>query len=168
MNLLEKAKQEDINNLCPYAQRLFKELKPILGNIDPMKISEESKIEISPIKKDWLLHISIEPKDRNVPGLHIEASKSEFILTYAGGCQLEDHSNPASDADYLIKESVDNTARYLNGVTIVQYYNRKGKSFMKKYYYGINTENDKDKLIGTDLSFFSKAHSTKRITYKFT
>jgi len=44
MNLLEKVKQEDINKLCPYAQRLFKGLRPILENIDSTKISEESKI----------------------------------------------------------------------------------------------------------------------------
>lgn len=171
MNLLEKVKQEDVNKLCPYTQRLFKELQPILENLDPAKLSEESKIEITSIKKDWSLYILIEPKDKNVSGLDIYASKSQCILGYADAEQIECHWNPAPDADYLIKEIVDHTSKYLNGVTIIEYYNKKGKLFMKRYYYGIDTENDKDKLLGTSRyfsGFFSKSHSTKRITYKFT
>ena len=51
MNLFDEIGEEEINNLCAYVQRLFQRLKPILENIDPEKMSEKSKIEITPIKR---------------------------------------------------------------------------------------------------------------------
>lgn len=171
MRLLDTIEQESIGKLCPYAQRLLEELRPLIKNLDPLKIGDGSKIDISPLKNDWSLHILIEPKDKNISALDIYASKSQCILGYAEAEQIECHTDPAADADSLIKEIVDHTTKYLNGVTVVQYYNRKNKLFIKKYYYGIDTENDGDKLIGTwryFLSFFSKVHTAKKISYKFT
>jgi hypothetical protein len=170
MKLLDTIEQESINKLCPYAQRLLEELRPLIENLDPLKISDGSKIEIVPLKNDWSLHIFIEPKDKNISALDVYASKSQCILGYAESEQIEDHTDPASDADSLIKQVVDYTAKYLNGVTVIEYYNRKNKLFMKKYYYGIDTENDAGKLIGTGrnfLWFFSKVHVTKKHSYKF-
>jgi len=171
MRLLDTIEQESVIKLCPYAQRLIEELRPLIENLDPLKISDGSKIEISPLKGDWSLYILIEPKNNNISALDIYASKSQCILGYAESDQIECHTDPASDADSLIKEIVDHTIKYLNGVTVIEYYNRKNKLFMKKYYYGIDTENHGNKLIGTwrkSFWFFSKVHITKKNSYRFT
>ena len=171
MRLLDTIEKESVSKLCPYAQKLFEELRPLIENLDPLKISDGSKIEISPLKDDWSLYILIEPKDKNISALDIYASKSQCILGYAEAEQIECHKDPASDADSLIKEVVNHTTKYLNGVTVIEYYNKKNKLFMKKYYYGIDTENESDKLIGTwryFLWFFSKVYATKKISFKFT
>lgn len=171
MRLLDTIGQESVSKLCPYAQRLIEELRPIIENLDPVKVGDGSRIEISPLKDDWSLHISIEPINNSISALDIYASKSQCILGYAESEQIECHTDPASDADSLIKMVVDHTAKYLNGVTVIEYYNRKNKLFMKKYYYGIDTENDAGKLIGAwrnFLWFFSKVHATKKNSYKFT
>ena len=170
MRLLDTIERESVSKLCPYAQRLIEELRPLIENLDPSKIGDGSKVEISPLKDDWSLHISIEPINNSISGLDIYASKSQCILGYAESEQIECHRDPASDAD-LIKQVVDHTNKYLNGVTVIEYYNRKNKLFMKKYYYGIDTENDRSKLIGTGGNiwwFFSRVHATKKNTYKFT
>ena len=170
MRLLETIQRESISRLCPYAQRLIEELRPLIENLDPLKTSNGSKIEISPLKDDWALHILIEPINNSISALDIYASKSQCILGYAESEQIECHQDPGSDAD-LIKQVVDHTKKYLNGLTVIEYYNRRNKLFMKKYYYGIDTKNDSDKLIGRCgnlLWFFSKVHATKKNTYKFT
>ena len=170
MGLLDTIEQDSVSKLCPYAQRLFEELRPLLENLDSLKIGDGSKIEISPLKDEWSLHIWIEPVNNIISGLDIYASKSQCILGYAESEQIECHTDPASDAD-LLKQVVDHTNKYLNGLTVIEYYNRKNKLFMKKYYYGIDTENDRSKLIGTwgnIWRFFSRGHTTKKNTYKFT
>jgi hypothetical protein len=171
MRLLDIIGEESISKLSPFAQRLIQELRPLIESLDPSKIGNGSKIEISPLKDDWSLNILIEPKDSKISPLDIYASKSQCILGYAESEQIECHTDPASDSDSLIRQVVNHTAKYLNGVTVIGYYNRKNKLFMKKYYYGIDTENDGGKLIGTwrnVLWFFSKVHATKKNTYKFT
>jgi len=171
MRLIDAVDQASVNKLCPYVQRLFQELRPLIENLDPSKIGDESKIEISPLKNDWSLNILIKPKEKNISALDIYASKAQCILGYAEAEQIECHKDPASNADSLIKAVVSHTATYLNGVTVVEYYNKKNNLFMKRYYYGIDTENESDKLIGTwsnFLRFFSKVHATKKSSYKFT
>lgn len=170
MRLLDTIEQDSVSKLCPCAQRLFEELRPLIENLDPLKIGDGSKIEIFPLKDDWSLHIWIEPVGNIISGLDIYASKSQCILGYAESEQIECHTDPASVTD-LVKQVVDETNKYLNGVTVIEYFNRKNKLFMKKYYYSIDTENDRSKLIGTWRNicwFFSRGHTTRKITYKFT
>lgn len=170
MKLLDTVKNGDIIKLCPYVQELFKKLIPIIESIDESKISEESKIEIIASKKDYSLNIWIEPGDKNIPGINLYASKSQCILGMAGSEQIECHSCPEAEATYLIKNIIQNISDYLNGITIIENYNNKGRLISKTYLYGIDRENDRRKRIGLLkylFTLFPKMGLTKKITYRF-
>jgi hypothetical protein len=167
MEFFSQLKSLDTSNLPEYLKILFNEIKPILESIDPDKISGKSKVEIVKKKNDWGVVVEIEPKDERIQGLLLNGFESDLELDYAGTEQLTD-MRPTSDNKIIINEVKTKVEAYLEGITVVNSSNKKGKLVKTEYYFGIDTEKDKSKKIGTWYhKFFNKVVSVNKITYKF-
>ena len=169
---IDNSKIENFNKLTGYQIELFNQLKPILIQIDNSLISEESNIKVFNNAGEWILEISIIP---NVPKelksyslLNIFASKSQFILALAGGEYLECHH----DAEYEISRDIESIMnyikKYLNGITILEYYNKRNKILKREYFWG--DEVDEKNKIATSihgLILFNKNLNKKIININF-
>lgn len=167
---VDSIQSEYINKLSPYRKKLLQELRPLLEKIEPNKIAPESGIDIKQTKKDWVLSVTVVPLNRHIPSLDIRASKNQCVLYFMEHEDIECHRNPESDADYLIKEIVARVQKYLKGITIIEYYDRKNKLLRKEFYFGIDTEEIKEERIGVSIygfTLFRKVYSKKKITYSF-
>ncbi len=174
MDLLEQAKQVDTDKLCPYVWQLLNELIPILESLDPAKIDKESVIQVVRDRNEWVLEVRIEANDKVVTGFGLQASKAICCTDFAGGEMLECHHGAEEEGDVLIREVIGQVSRYMNGVTVVKEYDKQDVWIKTGYYWGINTEGDRDAHIGTSsegLGLFSRRKSserTEKVTYKFT
>jgi hypothetical protein len=156
--------------LSPYAKSMYSGLKPILEKFDPNKLDVQSKIEILKQAEEGTLHIDLVPLNKDVFGLNLYASASQCILGYCYSEQLECHTNPEENADYLKTEIISAFEKYLQGVTVIHHYNQSGKIFKSLNYWGLDTENQEHKFIGTNallFAGFSKTARIKKITYHF-
>jgi hypothetical protein len=169
MDLVAQAKQIDKSQLCPYVRQLLEGLMPILAELDPAKVSESSRIEVIQDKRRPLV-IRIEPSDNFGQDLYISASEGQFMLGLAGGDYYECHGGAAASMNDSVDEVLSMCSRYLQGVTIVDEYSRRGRRLRTKWYWGIDTENDETRKIATGSSFlglFFSAHSTRKRTCRF-
>ena len=65
---------------------------------------------------------------------------------------------------------VKSTERYLEGITILESYNRYEKLIRKEYFFSVNTESDEKCRIGVTsyfLIFPRKVCSTRKKTFRF-
>jgi hypothetical protein len=157
----------DASKLPRYLQIIFTEIKPILERIDPDKISDTSKIVMVPQKKNFSLLIDIGTKEDDIEGINVIGKKSQFILSCGGAERIYNSKPDHNDQSFieLVKKTIE---AYLQGITIIDSMNKKGRRIKRDYYFGIDTEKDESKKIGTwNDRYFSKVYSTNKVTYKF-
>ena len=170
MKWIKDLSMDDLEILCPYAKSIYNSLKPILEKFDLNKLDEESKIEILKEDGKGTLHIDLVPLNKDIFCLNLYASASQCILGFCYLEQLECHTSPEECADYLKTEILSAFEKYLNGVTVIHHYNKRGKIIKSMNYWGLDTENQEDKFIGTNallFSGFSKTDRIKKISYHF-
>ncbi len=170
MKWIKDMSNDDVKILRPYIKNIYNGLKPILEKFDVNKLDDRSKIEILKQDDEGSLHIDLIPQNKDVFGLNLHASASQCILGYCYSEQLECHSNPEKSADFIKAEILSAFEKYLDGVTVIQHYNQRGKLFKSLNYWGIDTENQSDKFIGTNALLFAGFSNTariKKITYHF-
>ncbi len=156
-------------NLSAYRLNLLNQLRPTLERLDVAKLDDKSTIEISEENGDWVLRLAIISTDVSIPPLFLIASNQQCNLGFADGEQIECHNNPEGDRA-LVDMVVKLTERYLDGITVLEYYNRYEKLVRKECYFGIDTETDKKCGIGVSsypLVFPKKVYSTRKRTFRF-
>lgn len=170
MKWIKDLGKDDMQLLSPYVKSIYKDLKPIMEKFDLNKLDDRSKIEILRQDDTGALHIDLIPLNKDVFGLNLYASASQCILGYCYSEQLECHGNPQERVDFFKKEILSAFEKYLQGVTVIHHYNQRGKIFKSLHYWGIHSENQQEKFIGTNallFSGFSKTNRIKKITYHF-
>lgn len=91
------------------------------------------------------------------------------MLGFGGGEQIECHSNPERD-ETLADMVVTSIERYLDGITVIESYNKNGKLIRKQCFFGIDAECEEKSSVGTawyPIVFSRKIYSTKKTTFKF-
>lgn len=156
-------------HLSPYAQRLVEGLLPLLERIDSEKIDAKSAFEITRGRDGWVLHIFINSIDPDIPFLDLFASKGQCILGFAESEQIESHSAPDKDKD-LVAQVLEAIAAYLNGITILEHYNKNNRVVKKEYFFGMDSESQRERQIGTSYHPFvfpKKVASVEKKVFKF-
>jgi hypothetical protein len=113
--------------------------------------------------------LEIVSTDTNIPSLYLVASNQECILAFAEGEQIECHGKPERD-DALVDIVVKTTERFLEGITVLESYNRQEKLIRKEFFFGIDTESDAKCRMGISwyfLIFPKKVCSMRKRTFKF-
>jgi len=166
--MIDIASLEHIYDLAPYAQELLRRLTPLLRRLDTDQLSASSFILIEKQGKNFVLVLEVNPSNKDVPSLGLRAYPKQCFLDLADSEYLEAHRIPP-DWQELVDQVISETERYLNGVTIIERYDRNHKLIGKTYFYGIDTENDKSSTIGSSLfSFFpKKVESVVKRTHRF-
>jgi len=140
--MIDIASLEHIYDLAPYAQELLRRLTPLLRRLDTDQLSASSFILIEKQGKNFVLVLEVNPSNKDVPSLGLRAYPKQCFLDLADSEYLEAHRIPP-DWQELVDQVISETERYLNGVTIIERYDRNHKLIGKTYFYGIDTENDK-------------------------
>jgi hypothetical protein len=167
--MLDASILENKDELAPYARRLVEGLGPLLGRFDETKLSAKSSVEIRQERRGWMLELRIDAADPDIPFLNLIASNGQCILGYADSEQIECHSDPDADQD-LIPMVLDAIAAYLNGITIVEHYNKNDRLVKKEYLFGIEGEAPSKRRFGVGpypLIFPKQITSSKTRTYRF-
>ena len=159
---------EHTDSLAPYAQELLDGLIPILERLDITQLSSKSYIAVENQKGGFVLRLEIIPGTEEIPLLDLWAGPDQCILGYADSEQIEAHGIPF-DWKTLVSHVIVETERYLNGVTVIENYNRNRKLIKKAYFYGVDTENNRDSIIGSSqyLTFPRKVESVVKRTHRF-
>ena len=170
MKWTKDLKRDDLKILSPYAKGIYNGLKPILEKFDLNKLDAESKVEILKEDGKGTLHIDLIPLKKDVFSINLYASASQCILGYCNAEQLECHTHTEENAEFLKTEILQAFEKYLQGVTVIHHYNQGGKVIKSLNYWGLDTEDQEDKFIGTNallFSGFSKTYRKRKITYHF-
>ena len=156
------------NGLAPYAQELLGRLIPTLRRLDIDQLSASSSLAVEEQRDGFVLTLEVNPSDENIPSLGLRAYPNQCFLDLADSEYLEAHGVPP-DWQELVDQVITAAERYLNGVTILEQYNRNHKLIGKAYFYGIDTENDKQSRIGSSsyLVFPRKVKSVVKRTHRF-
>ena len=156
------------NNLAPYAQELLSGLIPILKRLDASQLSPSSIVVVEEQKRGFVLKLEIIASVENVPSLGLRAYPDQCILGFADSEQIEAHNIPP-EWQYLVGRILTEIERYLNGITVVERYNRNHKLVGKIYFYGVDAEDNKDAKIGESsyLVFPRKVLSVVKRTHRF-
>lgn len=156
--------------LSPFCKKLLKEILPDLKKIDSSKLSEKSKIAINGKNNTSILNIEIKAKDTHIPDLYIDASEDHCFLGLFDHEEVEYYGNTNLKADELIKTIKTILKKYLSGITIIEYYNKKGGILKKDYYYGLTSKLKEENKVGNSIyyrNFFQKTHSQRKIQHTF-
>jgi hypothetical protein len=139
------ASLEHKDRLALYAQELLDGLIPILKRLDPSQLSPSSCVVVEEQKRrGFIINLRVIPSVENVPSLGLRAYPDQCILDYADSEQIEAHSIPP-DWKYLVSRVLAETERYLNGITVIEHYDRSHKLVGKVYYFGIDTKTTKNR-----------------------
>lgn len=127
-----------LSEIDHFYNKYIERLLPTLAKIDLNKISDTSGLT----RNNSGLNLSIKPVHYEFAELNIFISKKQLIISFAESEQYEiHHENNSNDLDI---ETID---KYLTGIRIIEYYNRKKKVIKRKYFYKDNT------IIGTSILF---------------
>lgn len=167
--MLDISSLGNTQDLPSYVQVLLNQLHPILEKLDESKLDDTSKIEIKKQKSGWYVHLTIVPVEKNVPSISLFASEGQCIFDFAGGEQIECHTNSGKD-ETLVDMVVKATKECLEGITILDSYNRFGKLIHKECFLGVVADSGKNRKIG-DLYYFltfpKKVCSTRKTMFRF-
>ena len=167
MFLFDKVRQEDVDKLPADLKELFLQLKALLEKVLIGKLdTEKSSVEIKRFRKDLGFSINVQPKDNLVPSLKIDTYEQYSNIYVLDSHESDYERNPKKDKDF-IKDTLTGVQHYFNGVTIVLHYGKRGNLIKKIGYWGLNTETDKHKRMGTIVYGFlpfRRVNTIKKIT----
>ena len=134
----------DISNRLSEIDKMFRptieSLLPTIHKIDSTKLIEESGLSLQ--GNNVLLTIT--PKDYEYAGLDIFIAKDQLIVGFAGSEQYEDHHSNMIESDLI-----HTIEKYLTGIRIKTYYNKKGIIVKREWFYKDNS------MIGTSRYSFN-------------
>ena len=157
MSITEKLGFDSIkfkDRLSPYAQVLLEGLIPILKRLNFNDLSANSSIEVEEHKGDYILHLEVIPSNSAIPPLGLLATQDHCILSFAESEQIESHRISTKWED-LVCQVLALTEQYLNGITVIERYNKNHELVVKEYFYGLDTEGNKDARIGIAYFHFT-------------
>ena len=166
--MIEIASVKHKDHLAPYAQELLDGLIPLLRRLNTDQLSPTSFVAVEEHKEDFVLRLEVTPSIEDIPSLDLWASRDQCILSFAESEQIEAHGL-RSEGQELVESILTAIERYLDGITVVERYNKNGKLLGKEYFYGVDMEYDKDSRIGTSyfFAFPRRTESVVKRTHKF-
>ena len=167
MFLFEHIDERDISTLEPEANQIFKGIRPLFEQIALDKV-DVSKSVIT--LKDKGFNICLTVIDREYFPIKIELDWHSTGLFWVEDVPLDNDNYIEVDEFILMVKN------FLNGLTIVEYYDRKNRLIKKKIYHGIDTENNESKHVGPVLYYrfeilniilrIKSKYITKKRTYR--
>jgi len=122
-------------------------LIPVISKIDATKISNESGLTYD----GNYVNISIIPKQYEFAELNIFIGRRQLVSGFAESEQYEDHRT-----NKMRKDFIEPIEKYLNGIRIKAYYNKKGRILKREYFYKDNTGIGTSQYSFNPFSRFSK------------
>lgn len=116
----------------------------------------------------WVLELLIDAHDPDIPFLSLRACKGQCIVGYADSEQIECHTDPDGNKG-LVPMALEAITAYLDGVTVMEHYNKNDRLVKKEYFFGIEGEGP-TRRIGTGtypLVFPKRIVSSKTKTHRF-
>lgn len=146
-------------------------IKPLLCSVDEEKLSTTSRFNLDLDKQE--LNVFIEAENMNIPFICLFASTKQYILGYADSEQIENHalekSRDINDEVNILYEHIE---RYLNGITIIEHFNKKNILIRKEYFWGLDTRKEKKfgemKMFSLSGLLFPAEHKKAVYSFKFT
>lgn len=120
------------SRLNEFEQYLVVKFRPLLQQINPQMLSEESHIQLS--ETDYrFLSIVVSPKQLPIAGFGVFLSPVQLIVKFAEAEQFELHSGLITFGH--IDNAIDLANKYLSGVIIKEFCNPKGLLVKREYYF---------------------------------